>query len=488
MEPRLCQATLAGLPPEVARPRYDRASLDTGIVHLGVGAFHRAHQAAYTEAILQTGDTRWGTAAASLRSPATRDALAAQDRLYTLEQRAQSDAYTVIGGITRLLVAPENPTALIAAMSRPEVAIVSLTVTEKAYCRDPATGELLEDDPSIRHDLTHPAAPRSPLGFLAAALARRRSEGIAPFTVLCCDNLPANGRAVRRVLTRFATLCDPDLGAYVRAEVACPNTMVDRIVPATTDADRSRVAAALGVYDAWPVVAEPFTQWVIEDRFPMGRPAWEAAGVTLVADVAPFEAMKLRLLNASHSALAYLGLLAGDETVADVMRDPGFAAFAGRLMDAAAQTLALPPGNDLAHYCRSLLDRFRNPALRHQTRQIAMDGSQKLPQRLLAPVRGLLARGQPIECHALAVAAWMRYVAGTDERGRPIQVQDPLAADLAARVAAAGPAAEALAPALLGITAIFGTDLGADDRFRTAVTTALARLTALGARRAVLEV
>jgi fructuronate reductase len=484
---RLSEATLSLLPPEVVRPTYDRAALRTGIVHLGLGAFHRAHQAVYTEAALAAGDTRWGITAASLRSPETRDALAPQDGLYTLNLRGESDSLAVIGSVRRVLVAPESPARLVEAMSAPDIAIVSLTVTEKAYCRDPATGALDEAHSDVLHDLAHPEAPRSALGLLTAAIMARRDMGTPAFTVLCCDNLPANGQTVHRLLTRFAALRSADLGAFVANEVACPDTMVDRIVPATTDEDRARVAAGLGVEDAWPVIAEPFTQWVIEDRFPGGRPDWAAAGATLVVDVAPFEAMKLRLLNASHSALAYLGYLAGAETVADAMRDPGLAAFAARVMEDATPTLAVPAGTDVAGYIRSLLDRFRNPALRHRTWQIAMDGSQKLPQRILGTMRDRLAQGRPIGAHALVVAGWMRYVSGVDERGKPIDVRDPIADDLAAVARQAGPAAASLAPALLGVRSIFGEDLAADPRVGDAVVAALARLQAVGARRAARE-
>ena len=480
---RLSPATLADLPASVARPRYDRSALASGIVHLGLGAFHRAHQAAYTEAVLTAGDTRWGITAASLRSAGTRDALAPQGGLFTLNARGETDSLAVIGSVVRILVGPENPAALVDAMCALTTAIVSLTVTEKAYCRDPATGALDETHPDIVHDLAHPEAPRSALGLLAAAAARRRAEGIAPFTVLCCDNLPANGHAVHALLTRFATLRSADLGAFVAGEISCPDTMVDRIVPATTDADRARVASALGVEDAWPVIAEPFTQWVIADRFPGGRPAWEDAGATMVQDVAPFEAMKLRMLNASHSALAYLGYLAGAETVADAMADPGLASFAARVMDDAMVTLDVPAGTDVAGYKRSLLERFRNPALRHRTWQIAMDGTQKLPQRVLATMRDRLDAGLPIDTHALVVAGWMRFVTGVDEKGQPIDVRDPLAEQLSLVARVAGPVAERLAPALLGMEAVFGS-LGQDERVRAVVTAALGRLYAVGARRA----
>ena len=391
----------------------------------------------------------------------------------------------MIGSVGRVLAAPEDPGALLDALCAPTVAIVSLTVTEKAYCRDPASGALDEAHPDILHDLAHPHAPRSALGWLAAAIARRRTDGLPSFTVLCCDNLPANGRTLHRLLARFARLRSPGLGAFVEQEVACPDTVVDRIVPATTPEDRTRVAAALGLRDAWPVIAEPFSQWVIADRFPAGRPAWEDAGAMLVADVAPFEAMKLRLLNASHSALAYLGCLAGVETVADAMRDPGLAGFAARVMDDAVPTLAVPPGTDVAGYKRALLERFRNPALRHRTAQIATDGSQKLPQRVLDTMRDRLALGLPIDVHALVVAGWMRCVTGVDEHGQRLDVHDPAAPDLAAAVQAAGPVADRLAPALLDMRPVFGA-LGQDPRVRTAVTAALARLYALGVRRAVL--
>jgi fructuronate reductase len=484
---RLSAATLRHLPPLVARPGYDRSAVATGIVHLGIGAFHRAHQAVYTEAALAAGDRRWGIVGASLRSPATRDALAAQDGLYALNIRGSDERLAVIGSVQGVLVAPENPAALLDQLCQPGVAIVSLTVTEKGYCQDAATFSLDEAHPDIRHDLANPGAPRSVLGFLATAIARRRAAGIAPFTVLSCDNLPSNGRTVHRLLAQYADIASTDFGDFVREAVVCPDTMVDRIVPATTDDDRARIAEALGVADAWPVVAEPFTQWVIEDCFPTGRPAWEIAGATLVEDVAPYEAMKLRLLNGSHSALAYLGYLAGYETVAAAMQDADIAAYVKDLMEDTTPTLTLPAGSDVAGYKRSLIERFENVALRHRTWQIAMDGSQKLPQRLLGTIHDRLAQGRSIDRHALAVAAWMRYVTGIDEAGRPIDVRDPMAAELAALAANAGPVAERLAPALLGVSAIFGHDLPATPAFRDAVTAALARLYACGARQAAAQ-
>ncbi len=482
---RLSNASLDRVPGLVRRPAYDRTAVTPGIVHLGIGAFHRAHQAIVIDDLLGTGPKNWGIVGASLRSPDTRDALAPQDSLYTVAVRSGAGtAHRVVGSILETVVAPENSDRLIARLADPATRIVSLTITEKGYCHIPQTGELDEAHPDIVHDSKNPDAPRSAAGFIVAALARRKAAGAAPFTVLSCDNLPANGATTAKILNRFAALRAPELGRWVAGEVAYPSTMVDRIVPATTDADRAAVAKALGLTDAWPVVTEPFTQWVIEDRFPAGRPDFAAAGVQLVADVAPFEHMKLRLLNAAHSALAYLGYLAGYETIAATMADAHFAALARKLMDDAATTLAMPEGTDLGAYIASLIDRFSNPALHHRTWQIAMDGSQKLPQRLLGTMRDRLARGLPIDTHALAVAGWIRYVAGSDEHGRTIDVRDPIAAELAAIAQTAGPVADRLAPALLAVSSVFG-DLGADPRVRAVVTDALARLYELGARRAV---
>ncbi|HEV2560377.1 MAG TPA: mannitol dehydrogenase family protein [Microvirga sp.] len=485
---RLSNATLAGLPPAVERPAYDRAATRIGVVHLGVGAFHRAHQAAYFDERLAAGEPDWAVCGASLRAPDTTDALTPQDGLYTLAVRSgEGERLRVIGALRRLLVAPQDPEALLAAMAHPDVRIVSLTVTEKGYCHDPATGTLREDHPDIRADLARPRAPRTAPGFLVEALRRRREAGLKAFTVLCCDNLPANGRTVARVVGAYASLVDRDLGRFVAGEVAFPSTMVDRIVPATTDADRAAIAASLGVADAWPVTTEPFTQWVIEDRFGAGRPRLEESGAELVADVAPYELMKLRLLNGSHSTLAYLGYLAGYETVSDVMADPAFRRLVQGLMDEeVTPTLSVPSGADLAGYKRSLLARFANPALRHRTWQIAMDGSQKLPQRLLGTIRSRLEAGAPFPRLALGVAAWMRYVTGIDERGRAIDVRDPLRDSLRALADAAGPDPDALARALLGVREVFG-DLAGDPRLARPVTAALRRLMDAGARRTVAE-
>ncbi|WP_134496414.1 mannitol dehydrogenase family protein [Microvirga pakistanensis] len=488
MPKRLNEETLADLPPAVERPRYDRRAVTAGIVHLGVGAFHRAHQAVYVDEILAE-DPGWGIVAASLRSPDTYDALAPQDGLYTLSVRSgEGEALRVIGSVQRVIVAPDAVEDLLRVMADRRTRIVSLTVTEKGYCHDPATGTLNESHPDVRHDLQNPHLPRSAPGFILEALRRRRIARVAPFTVLSCDNLPSNGRTVKRVLTRFAELCDPTFGRFVADEVSCPSTMVDRIVPATSDEDRRRIREALGVTDAWPVVTERFTQWIIEDRFPQGRPAWENAGAEFVSDVEPYEHMKLRLLNGSHSTLAYLGYLSGYETVADTMADPAFERLIGGLMnDEVTPTLHMPAGADLNAYKRALIERFKNPALRHRTWQIAMDGSQKLPQRLLGTVRDRLRQNAPISRLALGVAAWMRYVTGIDERGAPIDVRDPMAARLRETADRAGGSPERLATELLALREIFGDDLPGDSRFTGPVGMALARLYAQGAKRTVAE-
>jgi len=472
--PRLSLSTSGGL-------GYDPALIDIGIVHIGVGAFHRAHQADYTDDAIRRGDRRWGILGASLRSPDTRDALAPQDFLYTLaESDDQGERCRVIGALRGILVAPEDPQALVEAMCLPSVKIVSLTVTEKGYCHDPATATLNPQHPDIVHDLANPHAPRSAPGFLVEALRARKARGLAPFTVLCCDNLPDNGRTVANVVTALAALRSPTLAAYIAEHVAFPATMLDRIVPATTDADRARIAATTGLDDAWPVVTEVYNNWVVEDHFPQGRPDWNA---TFVSDIAPFELMKLRLLNGAHSAMSYLGYLAGRETIAQCMEDEALAHYVAHLMHReVTPTLSVPPGADIEAYKQALLARFRNPGLRHRTWQIAMDGSQKLPQRLLGTIRDRLKAAQSIDGLALGVAAWMRYVTGIDEAGAPIDVRDPLKDELRARADAAGLVASRLAPALLGVEKVFGRDLPATPAFTTAVTQALDSLMTHGAK------
>lgn len=435
----LSDASLHSLPERVTIPGYDRSRVVPGIVHLGVGAFHRAHQAAYVDDCLAAGETDWGIVGVSLRSADTRDALTPQDGLYTLAIRSSGEEkLRVIGSIGAMLVAPEDPGAVLAALIDPRTRIVTLTITEKAYLRA-AGGGLDTAHADIVHDQANPKMPKTAHGFLTEALARRRAVGTPPFTVLCCDNLPANGATLHRLLTEFAELRDARLGVksdagiakHIADAVAFPSSMVDRIVPATTDADRSRIAEELGVEDAWPVMTEPFCQWVVEDNFPGGRPAWEEFGVTMVSDVGPFEDMKLRLLNGAHSAIAYLGLLSGHATVDRAFADPAIRAFVDALWAEAIPTLPKNAGLDTASYTAELAERFSNTALAHRTAQIANDGSQKLPQRIVASALECIEAGAAPEHLTLVIAAW---IAACEARGKTLpesHFTDPLDSALA---------------------------------------------------------
>ena len=460
---------------------YDRAAVTPGIVHLGIGAFHRAHMAVYIDDLLPR-DPRWGIIGASLRRPDTREALAPQDFLYTVALRdAAGTANRIIGSILDILDANTQRDELIAMLADPRIRIVSLTVTEKGYCHDPATGKLDPKHPDIVHDLANPEAPISAPGLIVRAIELRKAAGIAPFTVMSCDNLPANGRTAQRIVTGLAALRSADLAAYVDANIAFPSTMVDRIVPATTDADRDAVRDATGLEDAWPIMTEPFTQWVIEDHVASGRPAFELAGAQMVEDVEAYELMKLRMLNGSHSTMAYLGYLAGYQYVNEAIADPAIHALIHGLMTNEAMPTLPMDKDDLGRYRDQLLARFANPALKHRTWQIAMDGSQKLPQRLLGTIRDHIAAGTPYTRCALGVAAWMRYVTGIDEKGEPIDVKDPLAARFKAASDESGRDAAKLADALLAIGEIFGADLPANAQFRDTLVAHLKSLFERGA-------
>jgi fructuronate reductase len=446
-----------------------------GIVHLGIGAFHRAHQAVHTE---DAGDG-WGICGVSQRSPDVVDRLAPQDGLYSVLVRgpgAGDEAARVIGSVREVRWAGADPDAAVARIADPGVRVVSLTVTEKGYRHDPATGRLRLTDPEIAQDVQG-RPPRTVIGQVVRGLAARQ----APISVLCCDNLPSNGSTLRGLVDDFAGAA----GVRITCEVTFPSTMVDRITPATTPADLDAVERLLGLRDLAAVVTEPFSQWVIEDHFAAGRPAWDKGGAIFTGDVAPYESMKLRLLNGAHSTLAYLGALAGFELVSDAIGPLGAAVV--RLMDDdVTPTLSVPDGFDLEAYKASLLERFANPALRHRTVQIAMDGSQKLPQRLLGTVRDRLAAGAEPRWAALGVAAWLRYVwAGATDDGAPLPLDDPLHDRL--RTAVDGLRdPDAVADALLALEEIFGPDLPDSPVFRALVTdwlTGLSRDGVLGALR-----
>jgi len=393
-----------------------------------------------------------------------------QNGLYTLAVRYGAAMRTrIIGAIVDVLHAPPDNAPVIAAIAAPETRMVTLTVTEKAYCRNPATGDLDLDHPDIRADLEGHSGVRSVPGLLVAALAARRRGGLGPISLVSCDNLPDNGDTLAKVVHQYAVEAMPQLAPWIEREVAFPATMVDRIVPATTDDDRRAVAEATGYQDAWPVVTEPFSQWVVEDRFVAGRPPLDAAGALMVADVRPFEEMKLRLLNGSHSALAYLGIQAGFETVSAAAADPALRTFLDRMM----RTEIIPTLDlqavDLDAYAQSLLARFDNTALKHRLMQIAMDGSQKVPQRLLGTIRDCEAAGRPHPHLDLAVAAWIRHLSGLGPDGRRFDVDDPMALRFVGIAEATLPDAEAFGAAILDLQSVFGADLSGDRRFRAAV-------------------
>lgn len=479
---RLNKNVIADLPKDIILPSYDRSALKPGIVHLGIGAFHRAHQAFYTEAALNKFGGDWGIIGSSLRSASVRDQLVPQDCLYTLVERSgDGEKLQIIGAVLDTLVGPENPAALVAQMAASNIKIVSLTITEKGYCHDPATGNLNLAHPDIIHDLEHLEAPVSAIGFLVAALKQRFDNNQKAFTLLSCDNLPNNGEVLEKVVTQFAQKISPEFSAWIKTNATFPCTMIDRIVPATTDDDRRDIEARMGVRDEGMVVCEPFTQWVVEDKFADGRPEWDKVGVLLVEDVRVFEKIKLRLLNGAHSTMAYTGYLSGFQYISEVMEQLAFVNLVKTYMAReAGETVVAPAGFDIEAYKQQLRERFSNKALKHRTWQIAMDGSQKLPQRLLETLREQLAGNGHIDILCLGVAAWIRYVSGVDEKGAVIEVSDPLAKDLRAACDANQGNPAGMVKAVVGIQKVFGADLINEARFVETTTQWLERFYAKG--------
>lgn len=472
---------------KAAVPTYDRNKLVSRIVHLGFGAFHRAHQAVYTDILAQEHGSDWGYTEVNLIGGEQQIAdLKMQDRLYTVAEMS-ADAWTarVVGVVKDALHAQvDGLEAVLAKMCEPQVAIVSLTITEKGYCHSPATGQLMLDHPLIVADLATPHQPKSAPGVIVEALARRKAAGLAPFSVMSCDNMPENGHVMRNVTCAYARAVDAELGEWIAQHVTFPSTMVDRIVPAVTAETLDKIEHITGVRDPAGVACEPFRQWVIEDNFVAGRPAWEKAGAELVSDVIPFEEMKLRMLNGSHSFLAYLGYLAGYQHINECMEDASYRKAAHTLMlKEQAPTLKVQ-GVDLARYADLLIDRYSNPALRHRTWQIAMDGSQKLPQRMLDSVRWHLVHHSDFSLLALGIAGWMRYVGGVDEQGQNIDVVDPLLTVIQQTVKSSEQG-EARVKALLGIEAIFGKELPHEKAFVEPVTAAYLSLCEKGAKATV---
>ncbi|TBW36621.1 mannitol dehydrogenase family protein [Siculibacillus lacustris] len=479
---KLGNSTLADLPAGVARPTFDRAAVTVGIVHFGVGGFHRAHQAMYLDDLMNRGAALdWGICGVGIM-PADvrmRDALKSQDGLYTMVVKHPDGRYDarVIGSIVDYHYAPDDPELVIELMAAPSTRIVSLTITEGGYNFHHVTGDFQLDEPSIAHDLVANAVPKTAFGLIVEALDRRRRRHLPPFTVMSCDNIQGNGDVAAKMFTAFAGARNRKLGAWIAANVAFPNAMVDRITPVTTAEDIAQVAARFGIDDAWPVVCEPFTQWVIEDHFPQGRPAFETVGAQLVADVVPYELMKLRLLNASHQALAYFGFLAGRRYAHEVASDPLFAKFLLDYMEfEATPTLSPVPGVDLDRYRRTLIERFANPEVRDTLARLCAESSDRIPKWLCPVIRSQLASGGAFHRSAAVVASWARYAEGVDEQGAPIEVVDRLKDSLMA-IAAHN---HDNPTAFIENRPLFG-DLVDDPRFVAAYVEALGRLHTIGA-------
>ena len=464
--PRLSdQARLNG---PVKRLGYDPRHHGVGIVHLGIGAFHRAHQAAMTDDAIAANGGDWRIVGVSLRSRDVAEALNPQNGLYTLIERGTAGTSArIIGSVARVIAA--DPAAALAALCDPAVRIVTVTVTEKGYGinRQERGPDLAH--PAVAADLANPGAPQGVLGLIVAALSRRREAGEAPFTVLCCDNLPENGALLRDGVAGFARLIDPGLADWILASVAFPSSMVDRITPAATEDTLAEARRQTGCIDLAAVESEPFIQWVIEDNFPQGRPSWEAGGALFVPDVAPYESMKLTMLNGSHSMLAYSGFLTGHRYVRDVMGDQSLAALVARHLSAAAAVLPTLPGIDAADYANALLDRFRNPAIAHETFQIAMDGTQKLPQRIFQPALATLRAGLELRPFAFATAAWMRYCLGETDEGFRYALRDPREAEIRALLAGLPKSAAAISDALHKLPGFMPADLQAAPAWRDTV-------------------
>ncbi|MEU2350250.1 mannitol dehydrogenase family protein [Modestobacter sp. NPDC049651] len=453
-------------------PGYDRSALTPAVVHLSVGGFSRAHQLVYFDELAESGDTGWGVVGVGLHSPTMRDALAPQDTLYTLVERdAGVERARVVGAMVDYVYAPDDPERVLSVLADPRTRLVTMTITDAAYLVDRRTGEYRPDAEALR-DLATPHQPRSVFGHLVEALARRRTAGLPPFTVLSCDNVPANGAVTRAAVVGHAQRVDEVLARWIADTVAFPSSMVDRITPATSPEERAAIAERFGVDDRWPVVTEPFTQWFIEDSFSAGRPPLDGVGVRFVPDVAPYALMKTRLLNAGHSALGHLGVLAGHQRIDQLMADELFRGFIRRLMaEEVGPLLPPPPGIDLDEYQQVLLGRFANPAIADGLDRLCRRSSTKIPGNLLPSLRAARRAGRPSELLTLAVAGWVRYLRGTDLAGRPLQLPDARAAELGALARAGGtdPRPLLAAPGLFG-------DLADDAGFVAALTEDLEQL------------
>lgn len=483
---RLNQAALSALPAGIQYPRYDRKALACGIMHMSVGGFHRSHQALYVDDLLNQQPMDWMICGVGLL-PQDKDhirMLNEQDGLYTiLERNAERDTLRVCGSIKELLHAPSNPQAVLARLMDPAIKILSLTITEKGYCYN-EEGNLDQTNPAIQNDLKNPDAPMTGLGYIVSGLARRRREKMKPFTVMSCDNLPGNGHLTQKLVLEFANLIDAGLAQWIKENVRFPSAMVDRITPVTKPEIVDLVKGQFGVDDAWPVVCEDFRQWVLEDSFCDGRPPFEKVGVQIVKDVEPYEKMKIRLLNGSHSALSYISYLMGYRQVDKAMADPLIAAFVRAYMDHDI-TPSVPdvPGMDLTAYKDILIKRFANPAIADQVQRLAEDGSQKIPNAILPCIEHQLKTGGSLKYASLALAGWFRYLTGVDEQMNAIEIKDPLKGELQSRVQV-NPKDPT---AVLGLARVFGHNLPTSGVFLTELTRAMASLHEKGVRQTVVD-
>lgn len=485
---KLSKHTVNSLKKAVTPPNITQVP-SCGIIHLGVGAFHRAHQAVYTDDVLNTHGGNWGICGVSLRRPNVRDTLAPQDYLYSvISQSEQGEEIKCIRALQTILVAPEDPTAVVKAMNADSCKIVSLTITEKGYYYDPASHALLLDHDDIQFDLQHLNTPKTALGFIVAALQQRMQQEQPSFTVLSCDNLPSNGKLLKNLVLSFAKQVNGALSTWIEKNTRFPCTMIDRIVPATSEQDIKNSTDKLGVTDHAAIMTEPFSQWIIEDSFCNDRPAWESSGAQLVKDVTPFEEMKLRMLNGCHSTLAYLGFLAGYDYIYQVMENSSFITLIDKMMsEQIIPTLTPPEKTDLMTYKEQLITRFKNPCILHKTYQIAMDGSQKLPQRLLNTIRDRIHAQQPYHYLALAVAAWIRYCTGVDETGKTYIIQDPLAQQFTVLTQHKSNSEE-LVNNFIQLKSVFTEDLASNAGFKHALNYFLKKLLMQGAKETVSKI
>jgi mannitol 2-dehydrogenase len=480
----LTTGTLPLLAGRVRIPRYDRVALTPSVVHISVGSFHRSHQAMYFDELARKGHTGWGLIGVGLRRPEMGEALAPQHGLYTVVERGRDgDRAQVVGVIRRYLFAPEGDDVL-EALTDPRTRMVTLTVTGDGYGVDPATGLLDPRRKDVQADLVDPARPRTAIGLIVEALRRRRAAGMAPFTVLSCDNVTDNGRIARTAVITRARLRDGDLADWIAEHGAFPSSMVDRITPQTTDEDRAYVAEAFGVADRWPVITEPFSQWIVEDEFACGRPPFEEVGVQVVGDVRPYALMKTRMLNASHCALGFLGSLAGLERTDTAAGDPVFGLYLDQLMaDEVVPLLPAVPGVDLDEYRQTTLARLENPKLADRLERLCRMGSGKVPRHVVPSIVAAREHGLEHPRLTLALAGWLRYLRGEDELGRALPLEDPLGPRLR-RLARRG---GNYPRGVLAERALFG-DLGADEAFVRELSEALALLEAVGTRTALRSV